>query len=107
MNPVDSLMTLLTVESLLLAVVSMAITMAAPGGPRVANFPIPAPVLAGSSVAVLALVATGSTAAWAQLYVGGSWRPFPDIVIAATLLVAILAEPLLALALALGMRTED
>lgn len=104
LGPVDALSTLLTTESLLLAVVGVAVTLATPGQVRNPRLPVRPGVLAGIAVGVLSLVGVGAVFAWGQIYLGGALRPLPDLVIAVALLVAIVAEPVLAVLLALGIR---
>jgi hypothetical protein len=106
LSPVDALTTLLTTESLLLAVVGLAVTLGAPGGRRVPRLPVRATYLAGAAVVVLAAVGAGAGFAWAELFLPTFPQGSGDRVIACTLLLAIASEPILAALLALGMRAE-
>lgn len=107
MSPVDALTILLTAESLLLAVVGIAVTFAITPGSRVRWLPVPLSVVAFGAVAVLALAGVGAGFAWAAIYLPHFPHPGQDRVIAIAILSTISMEPLLALALALGLKTES
>lgn len=106
MTDAQALSTLLTVESFMLAVLGLIANLAAPGRTRVANLPIRPSQLAlmvASGVGVLAL---GAVLCWAGIYVGGSWLPIREIIIASVLLTAVLFQPALAVLMALGMTSR-
>jgi len=102
----NALATLLTTESLLFAALALAANLSTPGGRRIRDLPVSGEALGAASVAVLALVAVGAVTAWGNIFLS----PFPgrldEIVICVSLLVAIVAQPVLATLLALGLRTR-
>jgi hypothetical protein len=99
----DALLSLLTVETLLFAALGIAASFAAGEGSRVRNMPVSGEVLGGAAVFVLALVALGAVMAWGNVFL-----PFPHpadrIIIAGSLLLAIIAQPVIAVLLAVGLR---
>lgn len=101
-----ALTTLLTMEGLLFAALGLAATFSSVGGRRLRKLPVSVEVLGAAAISVLTMVAIGALTAWSKIFL----RTFPyewhDIVIAFTLLVAILAQPLIAVLLGLGLRTR-
>jgi hypothetical protein len=103
----NALSTLLTTESLLFAAFSLAVSLSGPTN-RVRAWLVPGSVLAGAAVAALAGVGAGGIIAWHDLFVeGGFSRDATERVIAIAILGAIVIQPLLALLLALGLRTRE
>jgi hypothetical protein len=102
----NALATLLTTESLLFAAFGVAANFATVGGRRVRRMPVSGEVLGGAAVLVLAVVAFGAGTAWVKIF-----SPFPTafygVVIAIALLLAIVAQPVIAALLALGLRTQQ
>jgi hypothetical protein len=101
----DSLSLLLGVEGFMFAAISLAVTLNAPDQRRQPKHPKlrPEKLLLGAVVA-LALVSCGALAGWAALFLGGSYRGFAVALQAGGLLVGILAQPVIALLLALAAR---
>src|SRR5438874_774820 len=89
----DALGALLTTESLLLAVVGLAVTISSTTG-RIPKLPIPATMLAGGAVALLAAVGAGAGVAWSELYLSPFPSDWSNRVIAVALLTAVAAEPI-------------
>lgn len=105
LSNVQALSLLLTVESFLLATLNIAITLSAPGRKRVARIrKIPVPEI---SAGLIVVVAVGALSAWLGMYSGSNWLPFQEIIIAGALLIAIVAQPIFAILIAYGMRSED
>lgn len=102
----NALATLLTTESLLFAAFGVAANFSTVGGRRLRKLLVPGEVLGGAAVLVLALVALGAVTAWSKVFLPEFPNAFDDIVIAVALLLAIIAQPVLALLLALGLRTQ-
>jgi hypothetical protein len=102
----NALATLLTTESLLFAALGLAATFSAVGGRRLRKLPVSGGALGGSAVLVLAIVAVGAVAAWSKIFLCPFPRAMGDIVIAVALLLAIVAQPAIAVLLALGLRTQ-
>jgi hypothetical protein len=104
----DSLTLLLTVESLLLAVLGLAVTLGTPDGKRVRRLPVSAGWIAAVTVAAICLAGLGSMGAWYEIFVRPGYpRGTPGQLVAWALFLTILIEPALALLLALGMRTAE
>jgi hypothetical protein len=104
----DALTVLLTVESLLLAVLGLAVTLGTPNGRRVPDLPISAGWIAAVTVAAIAAAGVGSAVAWYQIFVRPGYpHGTPGQLIAWTLLVPIILEPGIAALLALGLRFRD
>ncbi|NIZ91563.1 hypothetical protein [Kineococcus rubinsiae] len=102
----QALAALLAAESFLLATVSLTVTLATPGRRRPARLPLGAFPFAMTAAIVVAVAAVGAGTAWAVIFGGETFRPLPEVIIATCLLVAILAQPLLALGLALALRSD-
>lgn len=102
----NALTTLLTTESLLFAALGLAANLSSVGGPRIRKLPVSGEVLGGAAVLVLSLVAVGAVTAWSKIFLREFTNEWDDIVIAAALLLAIVAQPLLAVLLGLGLRTR-
>src|SRR3954447_10831728 len=105
-SPSQAMSTLLATESFLLATVSLTATLAAPGRRRVARLPVSGAWLGALAAVAVCVAGIGALTAWAVIFTGGSLRPFPEVVIAGCLLLVIVTQPLLAVALALGLRSE-
>lgn len=101
----DTLSLLLSVEGFMFAAISLAVTLGAPDQRRQPKFPKlkPEKLLLGA-VASLSLVAVGALASWVLLFTGGSYRGLAVALEAGALLVGILAQPVIALLLALAAR---
>ena len=105
-RPIDALTILLTAESLLLAVVGLAVSFCAPGGKRVPNLPVPAPVIVWASVIILAIAGIGAGFAWSEIFIPHYPFDFAGFMIAGSIVVAIASEPILAFFLALGTKPK-
>src|SRR5689334_18440999 len=106
MNDAQALSTFLTLESFMLAVLSLTANLVAPGRARVAALPVSGFKLALSAAIAVGVLALGALCAWAGMYVGGSLRPLCEVAVAVVLLLAVLFQPLFAVALALGVRVR-
>lgn len=106
MTDAQALATLLTVESFLLAVMSLTATLTAPGRSRVSALPIGGVPLAFGLAGTIGFLAVGAVMCWGGMYVGGAWRPPREGFIAVALLVAVVAQPVVAVLMALGVRTR-
>ncbi|MDF2146759.1 hypothetical protein [Knoellia sp. p5-6-4] len=104
---VQALPVLLTVEGFLLAVISLAVTLGTPGRRRPAGTPIPPSAIAWCAAGLAIVVAVGALSAWLGMYTGDTWLPFPQLVIAASLLLAVVAQPVIAVLMAMGLRSGD
>src|SRR5689334_10793382 len=102
----NALSTLLTTEGLLFAALALAVNLLTPSR-RPPKLPVPAKLIGYFAAGVLVVVAIGAAFAWGQIYTGGHLRDFSSVVEAGSMLVAIAAQPVLAVLLALGLRTED
>ncbi|WP_448614066.1 hypothetical protein [Modestobacter sp. URMC 112] len=107
LSPTQSLSTLLASESFLLATVSLTATLIAPGRRRTARLPIPGAWLAGLSAGAVCLAAVGAAVSWFMIFGGGSLRPLPEAIVAVCIFLMIAIQPVLAVALAMGLRTES
>jgi hypothetical protein len=105
-SDVDALTALLTVESLLLAVLALAVTIGTPDGRRVRKQLLPAKVVGWATVALTSLLAAAGVCAWLKIFGPDFPRDLPGRAIACSLLIAIVGEPLLAAVLAVGLHTE-
>ena len=100
------LSTLLTTEGLLFATFSLASSFISDPS-RNRAWPIPGKWIVGLAVGVIAIVATGAVFAWEQVYVESGFTDDDTIRIAAVaILLAILVQPILAILLALSLRSE-
>lgn len=72
-----------------------------------AKLPVPAAAIALSASILCCLLGTAALASWIGLYGSGSILPFRQLWIAVMLLLAVVAQPILAVLLALGARSED
>lgn len=106
MSDAQALGTFLTVESFMLAVLSMTATLGAPGRSRVSALPLKPSQLANCVAGLVAVVALGAVLSWSGMYVGGSMRPLREAAIAAILFFAIIAQPVIASLMAIGVRSR-
>lgn len=95
---------LLTTESLIFAALTLTLTVLEIARGRVLRLPSSPLALSVAIVVVLGLVAAGAFVAWSQVFTGSVVRPWPQATIAIALLIAIVAQPIVALALVLGFR---
>ena len=102
----DALAALLTVSGLLLAGLAGIVALTGGNSRGVPNPPFKPKTAAHWVVGAQFLLAGAAVAAWWQIYGGGSVRPPSQAVQGGGLLVGITVQPLLALYLALGMRTK-
>jgi hypothetical protein len=102
----DALTILLTAESLLLAALGLAIVAAVPNGRRIPRLPLPPFAIGLIAVGAILVTAIGSGAAWWQLFITQGTRGVAQVLIAGSILVTIIAEPVIALLLAMGMRKD-
>lgn len=107
MSDSQVLSTFLTVESFMLAVLGLIATLAAPGRKRVPALPVKPHRLVLGVAILISMFASGALLAWAGLYVGGAWRPLRESAIAVILLVAVFAQPIVAVIVALGVRPRS
>jgi hypothetical protein len=102
----NALVILLTTETLFLAVISLAVTIAIPSARGVPNLPVSPFVLALSAVVALGLIAAGAGFAWAGIYLPHYPHEVDLVAISVALMVAIVVEPFFALLLVLGIRVR-
>lgn len=105
----DALSTLLGAEGFLFAAITLAVTLSSPNQPRPQRHPrIKPEVVLLWAVTLLGVVALGAVATWCRLYVhvNGTYQGFGTLVIAATLLAAVLGQPVVALLLTLAARRK-
>lgn len=103
----QALSTLLIIEGFLLASISLSINLDAPNSPRAMSFRLLKPnQLAKIAAFILAFVAVGAFVAWLSIFTGGEFEGISRSVIAAALLVALMAQPALALFLAFGAKRQ-
>jgi hypothetical protein len=101
----NALSSLLTVESLLFA--SLSVTVSISGRQRrVPDLPLKPSTLGYLAFALLSLVALGALMAWANIFLDPAPSSFRRWVIAAGLAAAIVAQPALAWAIARGLRNK-
>jgi sterol desaturase/sphingolipid hydroxylase (fatty acid hydroxylase superfamily) len=101
----NALATLLTVEGLLFAAVSVALSLSNPGS-RVRDTPIAPKTLGYLAATFLSLVAFGALMAWWTIFAVDWPCGFRNSVIALTIGIAIVGQPAFAWAIALGLRTK-
>lgn len=103
----QALGTLLAVEGFLLAAISLAINLAAPNQERARSFGRFEPIhLAQGAAIVLGIVAVGAGAAWMEIFTGGHFAGIRRLIVAVALLIALIAQPVLAILLAFGAKTK-
>jgi protein-S-isoprenylcysteine O-methyltransferase Ste14 len=98
---------LLTTEGFLLAVISLATALGAPGRRRVARTPMSPAAIAGLAAGLAVVVSVGALTIWIAMFTGDDWMPFPSIVMAGAILAAIVAQPVIAVMMAMGLRSGD
>ena len=103
---VNALATLLTTEGLLFAALGLAANLSSVGDRRLRRLPVPGKVLGGAAIVVLAVVALGAVVAWGRIFLCDFPGSVDGAIIAAALLIAIVAQPVLATLLGLGLRTH-
>jgi hypothetical protein len=101
----NALASLLTVESLLFAALSLATSLSTPGT-RVRDLPLPAPVLGLLAASFLTIVAFGAAMAWWSIFVVDWPRDFRGNAVAIALATAIVGQPAFAWAAARGLRAR-
>jgi hypothetical protein len=97
---------LLTVESLLLATLGLAVGLAEPGR-RARSLVIQASTLGQIAAGFLSLIAVGAIFAWGRIFLEDWPCSFSGSAIAMTIGLAILGQPVFAWVIALGMRAKD
>lgn len=90
----------------MLAVLGLTASLSSPGRGRVAALPVKPEQLAFGVAGVVGVLAIGAALSWGGIYVGGSLRPIREVVIAAIMLFAVLAQPVIAAVLALGLKVR-
>lgn len=90
----------------MLAVLSLTATLSTPGRRRVSALPVKPTQLALGVAGVVVVLALGAVLCWGGIYVGGSWRPVREVFIAAILLCAVVAQPVIAVLMAIGVRSR-
>ncbi len=99
----DVLLALVTVEGLLFAALSISATMAS-GGTFGAKTLGPPWLLAVISAAILGLVSAAAVLSWIDLFGGSNWPSSSDRLFEALgLLLAIVAQPAVAIIIAVGL----
>jgi hypothetical protein len=101
----NALASLLTVESLLFAALSVAVTLSNPGS-RPRDLRVQPVTLGYLAVGFLGLVAFGAFMAWWSIFATDWPCSFRGSVIAGTLALAILGQPLFAWLIASGLRRK-
>src|SRR3954454_17299579 len=101
----NALASLLTTESLLFAALGLAANLSTPGGRRIRRLPVSAHLLGRGAVGAFIVIAAGAAAAWLQIFLSDFPSRPADVVIAVSLIVAIVIQPVLAVVLGLGLRT--
>lgn len=101
----EALVVLLTAESLIFAVLSAVIAFAQPGK-RVPDLPASAFSLGVAAVVLLAVVALGAVLAWVGIYAEHWPCSFRKDAIAIVIAVAIVTQPLFAIAITRGLRAK-
>jgi hypothetical protein len=100
----DALSTLLTVESLLFAALSLGVSLSS-GTPFGRVHLVSPATLASIAAALIVVIAAGALSAWIELFGGANWSWSPGPGLRATgLLVGILTQPVLAVLIAMGLR---
>ncbi len=103
---VQSLSVLLTTESLLLAVLGLAVTLGTPN-PAIIRGTLVPPFFVGVSATILIfIVGIGAAFAWVAIFLAPFPRTPSTVVIAVCIAIVIVAEPLFAALLASGLRTK-
>lgn len=103
----QALSTLLVVEGFLLAAISLAITLDAPNQVRPRSFRVIKPThIVRGAACVLVVLAIGAVSAWCQIFTGGEFEGFTRAVIAGALLLAVVVQPVIAVLLAFGSKTQ-
>jgi hypothetical protein len=103
-TPPNALAALLTAESLLFAATTVGVALSS-GGAFGVNRMIPPRAMAFASTTLLTFVAFGAATAWWDIY-SDSWPDtFTGLAQAACILIAIVAQPLFAAAIALNLRS--
>lgn len=98
----NALSALLTVESLLFATLSVAVSFSKPGN-RIPNLPVKPETLGHIAAAFISIIAFGALMAWWNIFVESWPCSFRGSVIALALGLAIVGQPLLAWAIARGL----
>jgi len=99
----NALASLLTVESLLFAALSIAASLSVPAS-RVRALPLPAQVLGLLAAGFLSIVAFGAAMAWWSIFAVDWPNSFRESTVAITLAIAILGQPVFAWGVACGLR---
>lgn len=102
----QALSALLATEGFLLAAVALAVNLDAPGQPRGRDAVVAFRTLAISAGVVLGVAAIGALVAWSRIFVGGEFGGFSRALVAGCLVVPIVAQPVIALLLALGSKSS-
>ena len=103
-TPDDALSTLLTTESLLFAVFGLVVSLTSSIG-RARKWILRPTVIGDIVVALIALVAFGAAVAWHDSYVAGGFpRDGSQRIMALTVVAAVVAQPILAFLLTVGLR---
>jgi hypothetical protein len=106
-TPSDSLVALLGAESFLLAALAVSASLSAPQQERTTALPVGPEVIGFGAALLIAVLSVGAVAAWCQIYGGGSIRPLPDVLVAVSLLVAVVGQPILAGLAAWSLKSES
>jgi len=97
---------LLTAESLIFAVLSATIAFAQPGK-RVTALPASAYTLGSCAVGLLVTVALGGLMAWIGVFADHWPCSLRQEIVAVAILIAIVGQPILATAIARGLKVRD
>jgi len=101
----NALSALLTVESLLLTGLGFAVSLSGPDT-RVRDLPVPTFVLGYIATGFLSAVAFGALMAWWNIFVTAWPGDFRGSIIAGSLALAIVGQPLFAWSIARGLRPK-
>jgi hypothetical protein len=107
LSDVQVLTAVLTIEGFLLATVSLAAALGAPGRSRQPALPLSAFAIACGAAGLAVLVGSAGVVAWAAIYGEGEMLPLAQAWIALVILLVVICQPALAILLALGTRTQE
>ena len=101
----DLLTLLLSVEGFMFAAITLAVTLNAPDPKRQRKYPkLKVEALLLGAVGTLSFVGVGALSAWSLIFTGGAYRGHAEAVGALALLLGVVAQPVIALLLALAAR---
>jgi hypothetical protein len=101
----DALVALLTAESLVFAVLAVAVAFSVPGN-RIPNLRLPAWGVGYLAAGFVSIIAFGALMAWWSIFVKSWPHGFRGGAVAVALAMAIVGQPLLAWTIAPGLRAK-